>query len=265
MPANLSYTMNFVYVGPPGTPFVMAEPSTLGSMSTALSQTLSLDQVSTNQPTQGGELLAPPPAPGPSDPNVNPNPETPVKRRPGRPKGSGKKSVDLSPQNQKPKRPVGRPRKDGLPPGTVVEKKQRPRKRPPGNFASVGVNGQAPGMIPFGVITHFKPRVCYPDICRLDASLCRPSSMAHVHFCTSDRGARGSRPCTPSDGFFHRPQSRPRQLGRASSHKARRVFTLVGHRTGGTQSRVIRWSQCPRRVQSPSAIVGPKQQPKQQS
>ncbi|KAF7796014.1 hypothetical protein EIP86_007183 [Pleurotus ostreatoroseus] len=152
MSTSLSYIMNFFYLGPQGNPFAMAEP-TLGGMSTALSsQTLSLGEASANQPTQGGDLLAhaPPPPPGPGD--ANPNPETPVKRRPGRPKGSGKKSVDLSPQNQKPKRPVGRPRKDGLPPGTVTEKKQRPRKRPPGSFATVpGVNGQAPGLMPFGL------------------------------------------------------------------------------------------------------------------
>ncbi|KAH7912828.1 hypothetical protein BJ138DRAFT_1147499 [Hygrophoropsis aurantiaca] len=55
----------------------------------------------------------------------------PVKRRPGRPKGSGKKqhpeNVDTS--SQKIKRPVGRPRKDGLPAGSVGTRRvSQPRK-----------------------------------------------------------------------------------------------------------------------------------------
>jgi hypothetical protein len=66
------------------------------------------------------------------------NPEVPVKRKPGRPKGSGKKPV---PEDDPPKikRPVGRPRKDGLPAGSVNAPRRppgRPRKRPPGQFAS---------------------------------------------------------------------------------------------------------------------------------
>ncbi|KAJ3515918.1 hypothetical protein NLJ89_g1451 [Agrocybe chaxingu] len=49
------------------------------------------------------------------------NPDgTPVKRRPGRPKGSTKKNLLTgSPLPAKIKRPVGRPRKDGLPAGSV--------------------------------------------------------------------------------------------------------------------------------------------------
>ncbi|KAF9233170.1 hypothetical protein BU15DRAFT_54289 [Melanogaster broomeanus] len=51
---------------------------------------------------------------------VDPNAQ-PVKRRPGRPKGSGKKQPSDSPAiiGEKIKRPVGRPRKDGLPAGSV--------------------------------------------------------------------------------------------------------------------------------------------------
>ncbi|EKM57779.1 uncharacterized protein PHACADRAFT_206656 [Phanerochaete carnosa HHB-10118-sp] len=71
-------------------------------------------------------------------------PEQPVKRRPGRPKGSGKKAIDLSTE-PKIKRPVGRPRKDGLPAGSVGPKKPgRPRKRAPGSFATP-TNLQSPG------------------------------------------------------------------------------------------------------------------------
>lgn len=45
---------------------------------------------------------------------------TPIKRRPGRPKGSTKKNLLAgSPIPPKVKRPVGRPRKDGFPAGSV--------------------------------------------------------------------------------------------------------------------------------------------------
>ncbi|KAH9948723.1 hypothetical protein B0H21DRAFT_845640 [Amylocystis lapponica] len=69
---------------------------------------------------------------------VNPNgTDVPVKRKPGRPKGSGKKPIDPNAE-PKIKRPVGRPRKDGLPAGSVGPRRaSRPRKRPPGTFASV--------------------------------------------------------------------------------------------------------------------------------
>ncbi|TFK50211.1 hypothetical protein OE88DRAFT_1661841 [Heliocybe sulcata] len=77
--------------------------------------------------------------------NVNPD-GTPIKRRPGRPKGSGKKPVDPN-APPKEKRPVGRPRKDGMPPGSVAGTRRppgRPRKRPPGEFASTGPSVSAP-------------------------------------------------------------------------------------------------------------------------
>ncbi|KAH9850355.1 hypothetical protein C2E23DRAFT_836207 [Lenzites betulinus] len=77
-----------------------------------------------------------PPPPPPSAPVDGANPEQPVKRRPGRPKGSGKKPIDPN-APPKIKRPVGRPRKDGLPAGSVGPRRpSRPRKRPPGTFAS---------------------------------------------------------------------------------------------------------------------------------
>ncbi|KXN80596.1 hypothetical protein AN958_09757 [Leucoagaricus sp. SymC.cos] len=47
------------------------------------------------------------------------NPAEPVKRRPGRPKGSSKKNLLGTPPPPKIKRPVGRPRKDGFPAGSV--------------------------------------------------------------------------------------------------------------------------------------------------
>lgn len=67
---------------------------------------------------------------------VPPNSDLPVKRKPGRPKGSGKKQLENNGE-PKIKRPVGRPRKDGLPAGSVGPKKPgRPKKRGPGDFAA---------------------------------------------------------------------------------------------------------------------------------
>lgn len=51
--------------------------------------------------------------------------DQPTKRKPGRPRGSGKKYLDADGLS-KLKRPVGRPRKDGLPAGSVGS--SRPRK-----------------------------------------------------------------------------------------------------------------------------------------
>ncbi|TRM65098.1 hypothetical protein BD626DRAFT_240745 [Schizophyllum amplum] len=74
-------------------------------------------------PSQAG-IGAQPPVAGPS---VLPVPEgppegplaVPQKRRPGRPRGSGKKYAETNPDLPKIRRPVGRPRKDGLPAGSL--------------------------------------------------------------------------------------------------------------------------------------------------
>ncbi|KAG6809202.1 hypothetical protein H0H92_001173 [Tricholoma furcatifolium] len=73
-------------------------------------------------------------APVPEQPSVSANTatETPSKRRPGRPKGSTKKNLTGEPiLPPKPKRPVGRPRKDGFPAGSMGTK-----PRPPKHVAS---------------------------------------------------------------------------------------------------------------------------------
>lgn len=78
----------------------------------------------------------------PSSSHVDPETvSTPIKRRPGRPKGSGKKSIgaitgnDAADSAIKVKRPVGRPRKDGLPAGSLkgasAVRTSRPRKSAP--------------------------------------------------------------------------------------------------------------------------------------
>jgi hypothetical protein len=106
--------------------------------------------------TLASTLTAPPPpaVPPPSGPDPNPTngaltpavevsvpPATPVKRGPGRPKGSGiKKHLDPNTPTP-PKRPVGRPRKDGLPAGSVPRgtPSSATRKRKvaaPGDFAT---------------------------------------------------------------------------------------------------------------------------------
>ena len=69
-------------------------------------------------PSQAGPSAEPGlPPPGPVD--QSPAPVVPQKRRPGRPKGSGKKYPEANPNLPKIKRPVGRPRKDGLPAGSL--------------------------------------------------------------------------------------------------------------------------------------------------
>lgn len=71
---------------------------------------------------------------------------TPVKRGPGRPKGSGVKTKFVDPNAPPPvKRPVGRPRKDGLPAGSVprpASTSTRKRKvAAPGSFAATSESG----------------------------------------------------------------------------------------------------------------------------
>lgn len=58
--------------------------------------------------------------------STNGNPSEPIKRRPGRPKGSSKKNLLGTPT--KIKRPVGRPRKDGFPAGSVGPNRPKPKR-----------------------------------------------------------------------------------------------------------------------------------------
>lgn len=80
---------------------------------------------------------------------------TPAKRRPGRPKGSGKKqpSEQHTPVvGEKIKRPVGRPRKDGLPAGSVGTRRSTQSRKSSGKARAE--SGQAPPGVPFpGVST----------------------------------------------------------------------------------------------------------------
>lgn len=127
----------------------MADGSLHSTLSNALtSQTMSINEPSQHQPAPSAESVglmqsqAPASAPAPAT-------ETPAKRRPGRPKGSGKKHLENG--EPKVKRPVGRPRKDGLPAGSVGPKKPgRPRKRAPGDYATP-VGSQGPMISPYGV------------------------------------------------------------------------------------------------------------------
>ena len=146
--------------------------------SSSLPQTLtSQDLLSQNNaPASGGAGLstsapiATPsqPAGAPSNPAQNGGDPgaIPVKRKPGRPKGSVKKptpageAVDPA---TKVKRPVGRPRKDGLPAGSVNSgARSRPRKSAPEKMDGSDVRaGDAPaghsGIPAFGIP---QPGVC---------------------------------------------------------------------------------------------------------
>jgi len=75
-------------------------------------------------------------------PAVDPN-ATPVKRRPGRPKGSGKKQPSENPTvvGEKIKRPVGRPRKDGLPAGSVGTRRTAQSRKSSGKAPAQGPPG----------------------------------------------------------------------------------------------------------------------------
>ncbi|KIJ14416.1 hypothetical protein PAXINDRAFT_169796 [Paxillus involutus ATCC 200175] len=97
-----------------------------------------------------GALPNLPAEPGPSvvqaaaDPN-----DQPAKRRPGRPKGSGKKQPTDSPVmiGEKIKRPVGRPRKDGLPAGSVGARRASHLRKPSGKANAEAA--QLPPGVPF--------------------------------------------------------------------------------------------------------------------
>lgn len=83
---------------------------------------------------------APPSHPSLPDPApVNGDPHAASKRGPGRPKGSAKKNLEAEPSSPpKAKRPVGRPRKDGRPAGSVPKISRgpgRPRKNFPHDFS----------------------------------------------------------------------------------------------------------------------------------
>ena len=73
-------------------------------------------------------------------PPTSGSPPESVKRRPGRPKGSSKKDLlGGSPSLPKIKRPVGRPRKDGLPAGSVGPKRAKVQRNPHTWVAHQGV------------------------------------------------------------------------------------------------------------------------------
>ncbi|KAG6907054.1 hypothetical protein DXG01_010740 [Tephrocybe rancida] len=70
--------------------------------------------------------------------------ETPPKRKPGRPKGSTKKTITGEAPVPKVKRPVGRPRKDGFPAGSLGNSRQRMAKQASVLDQSAPTNWAAP-------------------------------------------------------------------------------------------------------------------------
>jgi hypothetical protein len=111
----------------------------------SLASTLATQPSSSGQPPTGPDATT-----GGATGEATVSPATPIKRGPGRPKGSGvKKHVDPN-APVLPKRPVGRPRKDGLPAGSVPRgtpaSSTRKRKvAAPGDFATPSAeNGHTP-------------------------------------------------------------------------------------------------------------------------
>lgn len=86
---------------------------------------------------------------------------TPTKRGPGRPKGSTKKSFEvIATTSPKTKRPVGRPRKDGRPAGSVpkvIRGPGRPRKTFPSDFGANTFGQQTPPQQPNGDENQWDP------------------------------------------------------------------------------------------------------------
>ncbi|KAH6909279.1 hypothetical protein BKA70DRAFT_1371872 [Coprinopsis sp. MPI-PUGE-AT-0042] len=75
------------------------------------------------------------------------HPEEPGKRRPGRPKGSTKKHLlGTSPAPIKTKRPVGRPRKDGLPAGSVGPSRPKRETQPAAGYQPQAVESGFQGV-----------------------------------------------------------------------------------------------------------------------
>jgi hypothetical protein len=104
---------------------------------------LSLSLTGTLAPGAGPQQQPPPPQPQSHQQSTSTGSQTtdgqevsstPTKRGPGRPKGSTKKSFEVDPAAPpKVKRPVGRPRKDGRPAGSVPKISRGPG-RPRKNF-----------------------------------------------------------------------------------------------------------------------------------
>jgi len=94
----------------------------------------------------------------------------PVKRKPGRPKGSVKKPTpagETTDPATKVKRPVGRPRKDGLPAGSVNPgaRASRPRKSAPAKMGGPDVQVLKPGDAPAGHLGTPTFGIPQPGVC----------------------------------------------------------------------------------------------------
>ncbi|KAF5359339.1 hypothetical protein D9756_003014 [Leucocoprinus leucothites] len=108
--------------------------------------------------------------PASAPPTANGNPAEPVKRRPGRPKGSSKKNLlGGPPPPPKIKRPVGRPRKDGLPAGSVGPDGPKVKRDSNPWVASQGLTGV--GYPPMGMFMPGAPLPPPPMTFHIDPSL----------------------------------------------------------------------------------------------
>ncbi|KAG6844688.1 hypothetical protein H0H87_004663 [Tephrocybe sp. NHM501043] len=82
--------------------------------------------------------------------------QVPAKRKPGRPKGSTKKNITGEPPAPKVKRPVGRPRKDGFPAGSLGSARPRPKQ------AQTPAPGSWP--VPLGGVGYPQHQTQYPHM-----------------------------------------------------------------------------------------------------
>ncbi|KAF9478844.1 hypothetical protein BDN70DRAFT_879437 [Pholiota conissans] len=97
----------------------------------------------------------------------------PGKRRPGRPKGSTKKNLlASSPVPPKIKRPVGRPRKDGFPAGSVGPRVKRERTAQP-HISAVQYSGVGyPAQVPYGysISAPMPPAIAMPPVFQIETT-----------------------------------------------------------------------------------------------
>lgn len=173
-------------------------------------------------------------------------PVTPVKRGPGRPRGSGVKAKFIDPNAPPPaKRPVGRPRKDGLPAGSVPRAPSTSVKKrkfaAPGIFSEAATSASAPQFatvrrqfVPFGCETHTYcsvhtcsdstwPVYCYPSATLsgwLQHLISRPPG--RTTFAVQGFPKCACHPIHHTTATVHRPFSDTRRLGKPLSYQSKR-------------------------------------------
>ncbi|KAH0585535.1 hypothetical protein H2248_008767 [Termitomyces sp. 'cryptogamus'] len=114
------------------------------------------------EPPAASADSGPPPAPPTTAAS-----EAPPKRRPGRPKGSTKKGEALVP---KVKRPVGRPRKDGFPAGSVGPSRPRAKQAAATTAAAAAAAGWASQPFAYAIDPTLQPTDDWAGLARTNAN-----------------------------------------------------------------------------------------------